>query len=82
MAGSGANTRANAPVRWSYSRTLEVACLAPKGHSLLTMMLPFGARTRSSGTQLRVIDEPGCTQSSSVVEHGDGVLALTRRTHS
>jgi hypothetical protein len=34
------------------------------------------------GAQLGVVDEAGCAQSSSVVEHGGRVVALTRGTHA
>ena len=33
---------------------------SPKGHSLLTTMLPFGARTRSEGGSVGVVDQRVC----------------------
>ncbi len=39
--------------------------------------IAVGSEDKIEGAQLRVVDEMGRAQGSSVVEHGDRVLALT-----
>src|SRR6202050_713755 len=62
---SGLKILTSRPLVLSYSRTLEMASGAPKGHSQDTTMLPLGAMARSSGLSCESSIERGARRSPS-----------------